>query len=276
MQQRQADCPEDVSTPQAAFRATEVATVALDQPVVASSVQAFSFAGRASEYFGIWIVNLLLSILTLGIYSAWAKVRTKRYFYGNTVLAGYAFDYLAPPIQILKARLIVVAFFVLWTIAAYFFWWVDDIMLLVVLPVITPWAVVRALTFAARYSSHRNVAFDFHGRLREAFWVYLLLPLGTLLTLGLLLPYAAWRHQRFRIGYSAYGQTPFAFSGSLREFYRAHGTGVLLALPFLLAGVGSSMPPASSICSCCSQQLRPSRQVTRRRDSIVFHSRMMA
>ena len=45
----------------------------------------FSFTGNASEYFGIWIVNLLLSIVTFGIYTAWAKVRRLRYFYGNTL-----------------------------------------------------------------------------------------------------------------------------------------------------------------------------------------------
>ena len=38
------------------------------------------FSGRGGEYFRIWIVNLVLTILTFGIYSAWAKVRTKRYF----------------------------------------------------------------------------------------------------------------------------------------------------------------------------------------------------
>src|SRR5436305_11873488 len=40
-----------------------------------------SFTGSGSEYFRIWIVNALLSIITLGIYSAWAKVRTLQYFY---------------------------------------------------------------------------------------------------------------------------------------------------------------------------------------------------
>lgn len=38
----------------------------------------FAFHGSAGEYFRIWIVNVLLSIVTLGIYSAWAKVRTRR------------------------------------------------------------------------------------------------------------------------------------------------------------------------------------------------------
>jgi uncharacterized membrane protein YjgN (DUF898 family) len=66
------------------------------------------FAGSGWEFFKIWIVNQILSILTLGIYSAWAKVRTNRYFYGNTRLGGSGFEYHAKPITILKGRLIAV------------------------------------------------------------------------------------------------------------------------------------------------------------------------
>ena len=57
----------------------------------------FQFSGKAGEFFRIWIVNVLLTILTLGIYSAWAKVRTNRYFYSSTTLAGSSFSYLAKP-----------------------------------------------------------------------------------------------------------------------------------------------------------------------------------
>ncbi|MGA3159250.1 MAG: DUF898 family protein, partial [Steroidobacteraceae bacterium] len=46
------------------------------------------FRGEGGEYFRIWIVNLLLTLLTLGIYSAWAKVRKQRYLYSNTSVAG--------------------------------------------------------------------------------------------------------------------------------------------------------------------------------------------
>lgn len=65
------------------------------------------FTGSASEYFGIWIVNVLLTIVTIGIYSAWAKVRRNRYFYGNTVLLGRAFEYHATGKQIFLGRAIV-------------------------------------------------------------------------------------------------------------------------------------------------------------------------
>ena len=65
----------------------------------------FEFRGSATEFFGIWIVNLLLSLLTFGIYSAWAKVRTKKYFYQNTYVAGRSFDYHATGGQILIGRI---------------------------------------------------------------------------------------------------------------------------------------------------------------------------
>ena len=74
------------------------------------------FKGSGSEYFKIWIVNLFLSILTLGIYSAWAKVRRKRYLYGNTSVKGASFEYHASPLTILKGRLIAVALLIVYSV----------------------------------------------------------------------------------------------------------------------------------------------------------------
>ncbi|MBT9430766.1 DUF898 family protein, partial [Candidatus Symbiopectobacterium endolongispinus] len=71
------------------------------------------FHGKSGEYFLIWLVNALLTTITLGIYSAWATVRTCRYFYGNTEINGDRFDYHAEPIQILKGRIIVIGALVL-------------------------------------------------------------------------------------------------------------------------------------------------------------------
>src|SRR5450631_3526359 len=68
--------------------------------------QRFEFSGTGAEYFRIWVVNLLLTILTLGIYSAWAKVRRLQYFYRNTEMAGSSFDFHGSPTKILVGRLI--------------------------------------------------------------------------------------------------------------------------------------------------------------------------
>ena len=59
----------------------------------ASSTLNFEFHGNGMEYFRIWIVNIFLSIVTLGIFSAWAKVRREQYFYGNLRLGEQHFAY---------------------------------------------------------------------------------------------------------------------------------------------------------------------------------------
>src|SRR5437867_12462369 len=66
------------------------------------------FTGRGSEYFRIWVVNLLLTLLTVGLYSAWAKVRKATYFRHNTWLDGHVFDYHGNPVAILRGRLVAV------------------------------------------------------------------------------------------------------------------------------------------------------------------------
>ncbi len=138
--------------------------------------QRVEFSGNAKEWFGIWIVNLLLSIVTIGIYSAWAKVRTKKYFYNNTSIAGRNFDYHATGKQILIGRIIVIAGFIAFTLlsAVPFL----NIIMALALLAATPWLIVRSLQFNARMSSFSNVRFNFSGKMGRAFVVYVLLPLG--------------------------------------------------------------------------------------------------
>src|SRR5262245_59017915 len=113
-------------------------------PDLTPHTERFHFTGDGGEYFRIWIVNLLLSIATLGIYSAWAKVRRQRYFYGNTRLAGSAFEYHARPIQILKGRLIAAFLFIVYLVADQLAPVVAALMAFTFFLFI-PWFVVRAL-----------------------------------------------------------------------------------------------------------------------------------
>src|SRR4030088_3281076 len=78
------------------------------------------FTADSGEYFRIWIVNLALTIVTLGIYSAWAKVRKRRYFYGHTRIDGEAFEYRANPLAILKGRIIAFVLFVAFSIVSQY------------------------------------------------------------------------------------------------------------------------------------------------------------
>lgn len=164
----------------------------------------FIFNGRTSTYFGIWIVNVLLSIITIGIYSAWAKVRRLRYFYQNTTLDGYHFDYHAEPFKILIGRLIVVGALILYNILVAIspFFSILLIGYIFLLPVI----INASLSFSLRMTSFRDIRFGFRGDYWPAFAIYILLPVAVLLTGGLALPFftkASWRYIGSRVRYGA-------------------------------------------------------------------------
>ena len=181
----------------------------------------FEFTGKAGEYFKIWIVNILLTLLTLGIYSAWAKVRTRRYFYGNTFLQDSSFEYLADPTKIFIGRLIVFGFFAVYGIATSIYVSAGALFSLFFL-LIFPWVIVRALAFKARNSSYRNIRFDFNASYGAAAGVFIGGGILATLTLGLGYPYFIYLRNKFVVGKSGYGSTPFGFSARVANFYRVY------------------------------------------------------
>jgi len=179
---------------------------------------AFTFHGEGFEFFRIWVVNILLSIVTLGIYSAWAKVRTQRYFYGNTQLDGSSFDYLADPLKILKGRVIAFACLVVYSVVGELSMVLGMLMGLLLL-VALPWIIVRGLSFRNSNSAWRGVRFGFDGSYGGAAMAFLVWPLLGALTLGILMPLAMHKQQRFMAGNSRFGTSRFALDVGARPFY---------------------------------------------------------
>lgn len=184
-----------------------------------------NFSGRGSEFFGIWIVNVLLSILTLGIYSAWAKVRTLQYFYGHTQIDGHAFRYLATPMQILKGRLMAVGLFLVISLLTNLFPLIAIITAIAFL-FIMPWLLIMGVRFNLRMTSYRNVRFGFQGGYGDAMINFMLLPFLSIFTLYLALPWVLKRLDQYVFGNITYGGKSFVVNTSTSSYYRA----VLLAL----------------------------------------------
>lgn len=196
-------------------------------------VEAFQFNGSGSEYFRIWIVNMLLSIVTLGIYSAWAKVRKHRYFYGNTQVAGASFDYTADPKAILKGRMIAFGLFVVYSASEQVFP-PAQLVLSLLFVLALPWIVTRSLTFRARNTVWRNMRFNFDARYKDAVMAFIGWPLIGVLTLGLAMPYALYQQKKFSVGRTLFGDSRFDFAAPAREFYYIYLAALLI---FMNAGV---------------------------------------
>jgi uncharacterized membrane protein YjgN (DUF898 family) len=187
------------------------------------------FTGSGGEYFRVWVVNLLFSLVTLGIYSAWAKVRKKKYLYGNTRLDGDSFDYFARPETILKGRIIAVAALLVYALAGqlypesrYAFWGVAAIA--------APWVIVRSLLFSARNSAWRGLRFHFNGTPGGAARVFLGLAAVTVVTLGLAYPWWVARRKRFVLGNHALGSSRFGCEVSTGSFYWVYLRALLLQI----------------------------------------------
>jgi uncharacterized membrane protein YjgN (DUF898 family) len=222
----------------------------------------FEFTGSPGEFFRIWVVNLFLTIATLGIYNAWAKVRTRQYFFANTRLGGHPFEYDGDPIAILKGNLVVVV-----GVIAYYFLQLlvpgINLVLLGVGALLLPLVVFKSVRFMASSTKYRNLRFKFHGTLKQSYQDYLFWWLLAPLTLGFITPYLFWRQRKFLYDNAAYGTSKAEFRGRSDRFFLVYlGTyftssaaimalfvivGVIVGLSIATRGGSQSTPDLNSI-----------------------------
>jgi uncharacterized membrane protein YjgN (DUF898 family) len=191
------------------------------------------FTGKGGEYFRIWIVNAFLSLITLGIYSAWAKVRNKRYLYGNTLIESVPFEYLAKPKQILKGRFIVFSILAVYSVTIHFVPFSQTIFGIVFMFLI-PWLFIKARSFNLRHSSYRNIRFNFKARYLEAFYVFFWMAGLAGLTLGIAYPFYVHSLKELQVKHSRYGTAPFHFDTKVKSFYSIYLKVVCLVIVLIV------------------------------------------
>ncbi|MDB5937059.1 MAG: hypothetical protein JWQ01_4403 [Massilia sp.] len=224
---------------------------AANDSVPAPETLAFAFTGSGKEYFRIWIVNLFLTVATLGIYSAWAKVRRLQYFDRNTQLAGAVFDFRGDPKAILKGRVLAVALLAAYHYA-FGFSLAVGLAIVAVMLLALPFFMRSALRFRLHNTQYRGVHFDFSGSSAGAYRAYLppllafLLPsalfaidptnplvaLVFLLYLGWPLMYGAMKSYQQR--HLQFGGTGSTYQVPARRFIKPYVIALLAALGGML------------------------------------------
>jgi uncharacterized membrane protein YjgN (DUF898 family) len=199
------------------------------------------FTGIGTEYFRIWIVNLALTIATLGIYSAWAKVRKQRWFYSHTILDGSAFGYHAEPLKILKGRLIALVFVGVY-FAAVRTSFKATLAVIVLLAVVIPWLFVKSRMFTSRVSSWRGIRFNFKEDYRGAYATLLGNLALVVITLGILAPRLTWARYKFLVSRTSFGDEEFTCEPRVGKFYRTYWAAIgitigVVAVLAILAGM---------------------------------------
>ena len=206
----------------------------------------FSFHGDGFEFFKIWIVNVFLTIITLGIYSPWALVRTRKYFYGNTKLMDASFNYHANPVSILIGRIIAVVIYAVF-VSLSTLNPIIAVVLTIVLLAVMPWILNKSLRFHAYNSSYKNIRFNFKGSYEGALMAFIIWPIIGTISLYALMPIAIKKQHEYIARNSLYGRSYFSMALPIGAVYAVFFIGLLIvitgsvAVYFLTSGLNLSL-----------------------------------
>ncbi len=213
------------------------------EPPASTGIRRPSFHGTGGTLFGIHLVNVLLTLVTLGIYYFWAKTRVRAYLSGQTEIEGDRFAYHGTARELLLGTLKAVLVFGLPIFLLNIVRDKLDVpvavkMIAGVLSgslffVFFPIAMVGARRYRLSRTSWRGIRFSFRGRVWELIKIFILGSFLTGITLGFYYPFFLVTRQAFMVSHSYFGSERFDFTGRGRELFGPYLVAILLTLPTL-------------------------------------------
>ncbi|GAB3493227.1 DUF898 family protein [Curvibacter fontanus] len=147
------------------------------------------FSGSGGEYFRVWIVNLLLSIVTLGLYTPWARRRTARYFYDHTMIAGSPLEFTAPLRKMVVSFILFALLYVAYKIAAETGQDTVVSIFIIAVALLAPYIWGSAMRFRLASTRWRGLQLQFTARWKDVYvasWpIFLMAAIWVGITYGL-------------------------------------------------------------------------------------------
>jgi uncharacterized membrane protein YjgN (DUF898 family) len=200
------------------------------------------YDGDWKALFKIYLQNVVFTLLTLGIYRFWAKVRNKRFHYQHTRFAGGRFDYLATGkekfIGFLKGMVLLVpAFVAVWyaedwateMVGAEFSTQLIGMIFASFLYLLKPLILVGSQRFNLARTTWNNLRLHFSGRVGDAYKLYMLDLAVMIMTFGMFYPWHVCRVRKFRLSHTHLGDTRMAFHGTGGELFGITFLGTFLS-----------------------------------------------
>ncbi len=213
------------------------------------SVQKVTYRGTGGGLLGLFLINALLTVVTLGVYSFWARAKTRRFFYSNTELAGDRFAFHGTGPEMLKGWLVGMAVVMGLVIvmggamsltgpmapgappnAA-------QILVMLAYGLSLLCLIAIAMNGSRRYrlsrSSWRGIRFSFLGEWKDFLGVMVPGVLLTIITLGLYSPFYRNKSRAFLVNHARFGSLEFGYDGHGGDLFGKYVIALLLAIPTL-------------------------------------------
>ncbi len=199
-----------------------------------------SFSGQGAELFGIMIVNFVFTILTLGVYHFWGKVKVRKYLWQRTQILGSPLEYTGTGMELFISFLIVLAALFVYSFIAG----VVPILALLSIPVMfwcIYFAMYRSIRFRLTRTRWNGIYANLSGSAVSFANNVILLSLANILCLGFLTPYITARLYRLTLNNVYWGNMKFSFNGLAKPLYKSFfiGMGVAALSIILLLVLGS-------------------------------------
>lgn len=187
------------------------------------------FHGKGGRYFGIWAVNVILTILTLGIYYPWAKAAVRKYIWNETELDGDRFVFHGTGKEMFRGFIIayglIAAMF-----AVTFFFPLGILLLYLGFILLAPIAIFGAWRYRLSRTSWRGIYFSFRGKIGDFIKLYYTQLFFTIITFGIYAPWMRVAIMKYLFGHSQMGQYELSFKGEGGELFGINILGAILSL----------------------------------------------
>jgi uncharacterized membrane protein YjgN (DUF898 family) len=193
------------------------------------------FKGVGADFFGIIIVNWLLTALTLGLYYPWAKAKKLQYLYNVTKLNDSPFQFHGTGKEMFKGFIkAVLIFLVFYAVLILFFYLkmpgIGLILFYLLFFAILPFAIHGSYRYRMSRSSWRGIRFGYRGDRNELIvnffkWIGL-----TIISFGL---YGSWfviNMRSFIIGNIKFGDIQMKYKGEGSDYFLINIKGYFLTL----------------------------------------------
>lgn len=200
------------------------------------------FWGRGRTLFGIFITNACFTILTLGIYVFWGRVRVRQFLHSQTSFAKMRFAYHGTGKELLlgwsKAFLVFGLPYLFLSIIPVV-WphipeWLPNLFAGALILCFIPVAVVGAHRYRLSRTSLGAIRFSFRGQCGEYFKIWILGSLLTVLTVGFYYPIFENRRRHFLVSHTYFGTHPFRYQGTGKGMAMIYAKAVRLMLLIVL------------------------------------------
>jgi uncharacterized membrane protein YjgN (DUF898 family) len=198
----------------------------------------FAFRGEGLALFTLILKNMLLTLVTLGIYLPWAKTERRKYIWQNIEIAGHRLRYHGTGRELFIGYAKVLAAYGAFLGLPILINWaagktpalIVQITLVLGVIAVVPYAIWGARRYLLSRTSWRGIHFRLDGSASHYAKVLVLGYLLTIVTLGFYAP--IWLNRMYRVmtDATAIGTRHFEYRGDDKEAFRIGIKGFLLTL----------------------------------------------